>query len=81
MASNITNKRRRTADNTLHISDLPIGFMVNVAEYLPKPSRAILAVALSASSYPLCKLKYTDHNISPISTAIISAQQWDILDF
>ena len=50
MASNSINKRRRTAADTLHISDLPIGFITDVSAYLPKPSRAILAAALSAPS-------------------------------
>ena len=74
MASNSTNKRQRTAADTLHISDLPVGFIVNVGEYLPKPSRATLS-ATSSSWNDLM------HCLSPISEAIISAQQWDILDF
>jgi len=80
MASNNTNKRRRIAADTLHIGDLPIGFIADVSEYLPKPSRAILAVAFSASS---CSWQNENlmHRPSPISKAIISAQQWDILDF
>ena len=81
MASNSgTNKRRRTAADTLHISDLPIGFIVDVSAFLSKPSRAILAVALSApsSSWQSDNLM---HRPSPISAAITSAQQWDMLDF
>lgn len=81
MASNSTNnKRRRTAADTLHISDLPTGFIVDVSAYLTKPSRALLAVALSA---PSASWKDDDliHRQSPISTAIISSEQWDILDF
>ena len=79
MASNSTNKRRRTAADTLHIRDLPIGFMADVSAYLPKPSRAILAIAFTSSS----SLQNDNlmHRLSPISAAIISAQQWDILDF
>ena len=50
MASSSTNKSRRTAANTLHISDLPIGFIADVSAYLAKPSRAILAVAFTSSS-------------------------------
>jgi len=81
MASNSgTNMRKRTAANTLHISDLPIGFIADVSAYLPKPSRAILAVALSA---PSTSWQNDDliHRLSPISKAIVSASQWDILDF
>jgi len=80
IASNTnTNKRRRTAADTLHISDLPAGFIADVSEYLPKPSRAILAVAFTSSS--LWQNDNLMHRLSPISTAIILAQQWDILDF
>ena len=81
MASNSgTNKRRRTTADTLHISDLPTGFIVDVSAYLSKPSRAILAVALSSSSssWQNNDLLYRP---SPISTAIVSAQLWNILDF
>ena len=79
MASISTNKRRRTTADTLHISDLPVGFIVNVAEYLPKPTRAILAATLSApsSSWKSDLM----HRLPPISTAIVSASKWDILDF
>ena len=51
MASNSTKKPRPpTAADILHISDFPIGFIADVSAYLPKPSRAILAVAFSAPS-------------------------------
>jgi len=61
----------------LHISDLPTGFIVSA--YLPKPSRALLCVALSASS---SSWQNDDDLIqSSISTAIISASHWDVLDF
>jgi len=81
MASNSTNKRRRrTAADILHISDLPIGFIADVSAYLTKPSKAILAVAFSApsSSWRNDNLM---HRQSSISKAIISASQWDTLDF
>ena len=79
MASISTNKRRRTAADTLHISDLPVGFVVSVAEYLPKPSRAILAATLSAPSSSW--RNDLMHRPSSLSAAILSASQWDILDF
>ena len=81
MASNSgTNKRRRTAADTLHITDLPVGFIADVSSYLAKPSRAILAVAFSA---PSTSWKNNDliHRQTSISKAIVSASQWDILDF
>ena len=79
MASNSTNKRRRTAAGTLHISDLPVGFIADVSAYLSKPSRALLAVAFTSKSSS--RKNNLIHQLSPISTAIISASQWDILDF
>ena len=82
MATITSNKRRRTAVDTLHINDLPIGILADVSAYLSQPSRAILAVAFSAPPSSSWK-NYDDlmHRPSPISTAIISASQWDILDF
>ena len=43
MASkNSTNKRKRAAAGTLHISDLPIGLVVeDVSAYLSKPSKVV----------------------------------------
>ena len=80
-----TNKRRRAAADTLHISDLPIGLVVeDVLAYLSRPSRAIFAVALSApssSSSWQSDDNLMHHRLSPISTAIVSAQQWDTLNF
>ena len=71
MSSNSgTNKRQRTASDTLHITDLPIGFIADVSSYLPKPSRAILSVAFSSSLWQNNDLM---HRLSPISTAIVSA--------
>ena len=51
MAKHGRNKRRRTlqeSTSSIHINDLPVGFLVDVAEYLSNPSKALLAVALSA---------------------------------
>jgi len=81
MASNSSaNKRQRTATDTLHISDLPVGFIVDTSAYLAKPSRALLAVAFTAPSSSSQNNKLM-HRPSPISTAIISASHWDTLDF
>lgn len=77
MANNPRNVRQRTDDDTLHITNLPDGFLVNVSEYLPKPSKAMLAVALSAPSS-----SWNVNSIpSDVSRAIVSSQQWDTLDF
>ena len=82
MASNITNKRRRTAADTLHISDLPIGFIVDVSAYLCKPMKVVFAAALSASQWDV--FEFEDkwvYRPSPISIAILSTEQWDTLNF
>ena len=77
MANNPRNVRQRTDDDTLHITNLPDGFLVNVSEYLSKPSKAILAVALSAPSS-----SWNVNSIpSMLSKAIVLASQWDTLDF
>ena len=77
-----TNKRRRTDDTATHISELPVGILVDVSAYLAKPSRALFAVAFIAPSSSW-QNKNNDlmHRPSSISTAIVSAQQWDTLDF
>ena len=79
MATLAIGEMKDSDNNTLHISDLPTGFIVDVSAYLPKPSRAILAVAFTSSS--LWQNNDLMHRQSPTSKAIISASQWDILDF
>ena len=88
MASSTPIRRGSLAADTLHISELPIGILVDVSAYLAKPSRAILAVVFSPPSIipsnPLNSPIPPDFSVyqsSPISKAIISASQWDILDF
>jgi len=73
--SNSSTKRQRidntsTGSNTQRITDLPVGCIVNISEYLHQPSKAILAAAIMMTS-PL------------ISNAIVSASttQWHTLDF
>ena len=55
----------------LRLCDLPVGALVDTATYLSKPSRALFAIAVSTSSWPL----------SNTSNEIIASTQWDILDF
>ena len=76
-----TNKRRRTSDTAIHISDLPIGLLVDVSAYLSKPSRAMLAVAFTAPSTSWQNKNIKLHQSSSTSKAIVAAQQWDTLDF
>ena len=80
-----SNKRQRTAtattaaDDSIHITDLPVGFLVDACSYLPKSSGALFAVAMSAPSS-----SWQDNNLvyrpSAISKAI-AQWQWDALDF
>ena len=80
MASIQTNKRRRTDNTVTHISDLPVGILVDVSAYLSKPSRAMLAAAFTA---PSTSWQNNDSMRRPssISTAIVSSSEWDTLDF
>ena len=80
MSSTQTNKRRRTNDTVTHITDLPIGILVDISEYLAQPSRAILAVAFTSPSSSW-KNNNLMHRLSSISAAIVSSSEWDILDF
>ena len=80
MATNDTNKRKRTATDTLNITNLPVGILVNVSAYLSKPSSAIFAAAITAPSSSW-KNDNLMHRLSDRSSAIISPLQWDILDF
>ena len=73
----ITNKRRRTAVDTLHISDLPVDILVNVSAYLSKPSRAILAVALQSQSLSSSTCSHHMHQLSIVSKAILSLTDWN----
>ena len=64
----------------LHVTDLPIGFLVDVASYLPTPSRALFAVAMSAPSASWQNDK-VHRRLSAITKAIVSSTQWQELDF
>ena len=76
MAKESNNSKRMqtttAADETLHITDLPVGILVDVASYLSKPSRALFATAMSAPSTSWQNDKLV-HLPSATSKAIISA--------
>ena len=88
MSTESNSKRRKTdaaADNALHINDLPIGFLVDVASYLATPSRALFAVAMSMH-HQLLGIKTIlsiDHRHHHPTKAIISSSlsNLDTLDF
>jgi hypothetical protein len=80
MSMESNSKRRKTATAVLHITDLPVGILEDVASYLCKPSQALFAVAMSAPSTSWCQYNLV-HRPSPATKAIVSSTQWDILDF
>ena len=45
-----TKRRRTSADSALHLADLPDSLLANVSKFLYKPSVALFAGALTASS-------------------------------
>ena len=65
-------RRRRTADSAvLHITDLPDGLLVSIANYLAKPSTVLFAIAMTIDS----------EQQTETSKAIISSTNWKVLDF
>ena len=77
------NKRRKiAADTHVGISNLPDGLLADVATYLSKPTRAIFAMAMTASSSSWRKF----HLMGPLPSAeadaiLSSTESWDSLDF
>ena len=52
--TSINKRRRNTRYGTPHISDLPVGFLVDLSAYLSQPStRALFAVSMSAPHHHL----------------------------
>ena len=80
MATISGSKRPRINGDSPHINDLPIGFLAEVSTYLSKPSRAIFATSLSATSSSW-KKEVDGEKLPTISKAIIAASDWDTLDF
>lgn len=74
-------RQTEAAVDYLHITDIPVGILVDVASYLSKPSRALFAVAMSAPS-PSWQNTNLVHLPSTISKAITAPSlQWEKLDF
>ena len=72
MADSGSNKRRRTSPYIFPINDLPHALLGDVASYLPKPTRAFFAMAMTSKSSRLP---------SAAGSVILSSTRWDILDF
>ena len=65
------NNISRAGVALLHITDLPDGILVSIANYLAKPSIALFAIAMTADS----------EQQTQTSKAIISSANWSALDF
>lgn len=64
------------------VYDLPNSMLLHVVGYLPRPSVAMFAAALTAPSSSWCdsSLPLQQRQPSPTSNAVISSRQWDVLD-
>jgi len=76
-----SNKRRRTSPDIFHINDLPNTLLADVAAFLPDPSRALFALAMTA---PTSSWRHSRWKRPPsvASAAILSSTtKWESLDF
>lgn len=90
MATAESNKRRRKSsrninqnlmetNNSLHINDIPHALLGDVASYLPTPSRAFFAMAITAPR--LSWMRYIGRLLpSAAGSIILSSTQWESLD-
>jgi len=78
-----SNKRQRTAEQSLRISNLPDGILSHVASYLAKPSRALFALAMTSTSESWTKDFSTDIRSEQQQTiaSILQSEDWKELDF
>ena len=82
MANTSSNKRQRTAEQSLYISNLPDGILAHAASYLASPSRALFAVAMTAPSQSWTRDNFgIDSEHKQTVASILQSEQWDVLDF
>lgn len=62
-------------ERNINITDLPVGFVVDVASYLSKPSRGMFAVAMAMTSYSR-SVRYP----STSTKEIVCQEDWTALD-
>ncbi|KAL7524983.1 hypothetical protein ACHAXR_000805, partial [Thalassiosira sp. AJA248-18] len=74
-----SNKRRRTSPGSITIDAMPDALLGGVAEFLPKPSRAIFAVAMTAPSSSWANSAYQQLRRGEKKEK--NAEQWETLDF
>jgi hypothetical protein len=73
-AGDIILSQKKIASDTSSFTDLPDLIIVEIATYLPKSSRALLAVALTAPSSEFSKCGHDEIVLSPTSKAIFAAR-------
>ena len=80
---NYNTKRARITSpirpNDFHITNLPNGIFADIAAYLPKPSRALFAIAMTAKIRGQTKVKSIKTSL--VSQTILSSTNWESLDF
>ena len=82
MVLSSSNKRQRTAEQSLNISNLPDGILSHVASYLAKPSRALFAIAMTSTPESRTKDNFSiSSEYQQTTVAILQSEQWDVLDF
>ena len=81
MATIPSNKRQRTAEQSLHISNLPDGILSHVASYLASPSKALFAVAMTSPSKSWTKDNFSIVGSKQTAASILQSEQCDVLDF
>ena len=83
MATTTSNKRQRTAEQSLNISNLPDGLLAHAASYLATPSKALFAVAMTSTSESWEQNNFSivgsEHQQTAVS--ILQSEQCDVLDF
>ncbi|KAL7529394.1 hypothetical protein ACHAXR_002940 [Thalassiosira sp. AJA248-18] len=75
-------RRRRMSPGILHITNLPDNVFADVAAYLPKPSRAMFSVAMTAppSSWARFDRREQQQSEQSVANVILSMDQYDTLD-
>jgi len=79
-----SKRRKISPPGNLNLTDIPDTILADVGSYLPKPSRALFAVAVTAPSSLWRGSNWDQHLLPPSRAAkvILSSQSdWDVLDF
>lgn len=66
---------------SMHLNDLPDAILADVAAYLSQPSRAMLAVAVTAPSASWRRLHWKLQQTTKTKAILSLPSEWDVLDF